>query len=80
MKEAIRELQQSAREQFNKEIEKLPKYDMSKDGISGDYYYKAEDIKRLNELDNIIEKSLEIGYFMGREDLKQEIIADFDKK
>jgi len=48
--EEIKQARQEERERIREEIEKLPKFDLSKGGINGEYYYKREDIlKKLKE-------------------------------
>jgi hypothetical protein len=44
------------------------------------WLYKSENQCSSLVLDEIVEQTFKQGYFVGREDLKQEIIADFDKK
>jgi len=43
----ILDLLKAQKQELAKKIEKLPKYDLSKGGISGRYYYKKEDINQL---------------------------------
>jgi len=51
LKDIFRELFAQEKQQYRQEIldriEKLPKYDLSKNGISGDYYIKKEELKEL---------------------------------
>jgi hypothetical protein len=73
MNKEIKQLQEKAREEFDVEFV-----------VEEDGYYKdssnAKPYKIKEFINTLIEQTYKQGYFCGREDLKIEIIADFDKK
>jgi hypothetical protein len=85
MKEEIKQLQEKARERFDKKYKK----EFIIESEPENYIHIGLDSSQqlshlLSDIDTLIEqiykKAHKQGYFCGREDLKIEIIADFDKK
>jgi hypothetical protein len=80
MKEEIKQLQEKAREEFEKKFGTIAVFDIKE----RHHYGLAKEYPIFDELlkyqDTIIEQTYKQGYFCGREDLKIEIIADFNNK